>query len=278
MQHDFADDYPIMTFIIFFLAGLLSWFVATVTAGGAGVIYLALVSAFVSVPLATVTLGIAGVLTGAYRAWIYRNDCNQEILRWLLPGTIFGSILGASLFGVIIASQQLNAIQGLLAFFLIGSGISGLCNFKVYGKNPRIFLFFPMGLFTGFVSGLVGAAGPMINGLFQSFDLKPQQIVGTKSLNIFAQQGLKSLIYILGLSLSGQEAVLDASLATKDVVVFSIIAAVGGTIGVYAARKTLGKIHNEFFNTMLNIMMVCYGLHLAYEIFPWVVTVAASAP
>ena len=264
-----------MTIAIIFLAALLSWFIATITAGGAGVIYLALASVFISSPLATITLGIAGVLTGVYRAWIYRKEYNIEILRWLMPGTVLGSIAGSSLFGIIIASQQLNTIQNLLAVLLIVSGVSGLCRFEIYGRKPKTFLFFPMGLFTGLISGLVGAVGPVMNGLFQSFNLKPQQIVGTKSLNIFVQQGLKSIVYIFGIMLSGKEAALDANLSATDITIFSLIAAIGGTIGVYVGRKTLGKIQSDVFNAMLNVMMVGYGLHLAYEISPWAHTAVA---
>jgi len=267
-----------MTILALFFIGLGSWFVATLTAGGAGVIYLALASLCVSIPLATVTLGIAGFLTGAYRAWIYRNDFSRDILYWLLPGTIFGAIAGSSLFGVIIASQQLATIQLLLAAFLISSGMLGLFKLKTYGESPKLFLFFPMGLFTGFISGLIGAAGPMMNGLFQAFPLKPQQIVGTKSVNIFIQQMMKAVVYILTILLSGHEAMIGADLEIKTIILFSCVAAVGGAVGVYIGRKVLGRTRSDVFNVVLNIMMVLYGGHLAYAAYPWVGKVLGLVP
>jgi uncharacterized membrane protein YfcA len=256
-----------MILVTLFFIGFASWLVATLTAGGAGVIYLALASFSLSVPVATVTLGIAGGITGAYRVWIYRHDFSRKILPRLLPGTIIGAVAGSSLFGIMIASEHLKTLQIFLAIFLMSSGVSGLFKLKPYGENPKLLLFFPMGMFTGFISGLIGAAGPMMNGLFQAFDLKPQQIVGTKSLNIFIQQMVKAVVYTITILLSGHESLMQAGLDLKTIFLFSCDAAAGGAIGVYVGRTILGRTRSEVFNTVLNAAMVLYGLHLAYVVY-----------
>jgi uncharacterized membrane protein YfcA len=256
-----------MALITLFCIGFVSWLVATLTAGGAGIIYLALASLFLSVPLSTVTLGIAGGITGAYRVWIYRHDLSLKILSWLLPGTIIGAIAGSTLFGLMIASEHLKVLQILLALFLIVSGVSGLLKMKLYGKDPQLFWFLPMGIFIGFISGLIGAAGPMMNGLFQAFNLKPQEIVGTKSLNIFIQQVLKAAVYILIILLSKHELLMQAGLDLKTVFLYSCDAAAGGALGVYLGRKILGRTRSEVFNVVLNIAMVFYGVNLPYKAY-----------
>lgn len=184
-----------MTLVALFCIGLTSWLIATLTAGGAGIIYLVLAGTLLSVPMAAVTLGIAGMLTGAYRVWVYRHDLSWDILPLLLTGTALGADVGSSLFGIAVAAQYLHALQIFLAIFLIVSGGTGLSRCKIHGIKPRLFWFFPMGLCTGFISGLIGAAG------------------------------------------------------------------------VYVGHKILGHIHSAAFNTVLNLAMLLYGLHLIYEVY-----------
>lgn len=124
-----------------------------------------------------------------------------------------------------------------------------------------------MGLCTGLISGLIGAVGPVMNGLFQAFALQPQQIVGTKALNIFVQQLIKAIVYILTLGFSSHEALLKAGLELETVLLCSFAAAAGGAAGVYSGRRILGHMHHHIFNTVLNLSMLLYGLHILHQIY-----------
>mgnify|MGYP000992979749 CR=1 FL=1 len=119
-----------------------------------------------------------------------------------------------------------------------------------------------MGIFTSFISGLIGASSPIINALFQKFPLKPNQIMGTKSLNIFILQLVKTLIYIFSVLLAGKAILEDKTLSLDSFLILGCITAVGSSLGVYAGKRVLDRVDEEFFNKVLNLMMFFYGIYL----------------
>ncbi len=251
-----------LTLIAMFLIGLISWFVATVTAGGAGLIFLVAASTVLPLPIVTMILGFAGTVAGFYRAWIYRKHVSWSILKWLIPGTLIGAAIGSLLFGSLVGKENIKALELFLAVLLILSGFLGFFKIKTLNLKAKEYLFLPMGIFTSFLSGLIGASSPIINALFQKFKMKPNQVMGTKSLNIFILQLAKTIIYMFSVLIAGKAILDDKTLSLESFVLLGSITAIGSSLGVYAGKHVLDKIDEEFFNKILNLMMFFYGIYL----------------
>ncbi len=256
-----------MLYAEMFCIGLLCWLVATLTAGGAGLIFLMIAGLVLPLPVATMTLGFAGTIAGFYRAWIYRKDIDLDILKWLIPGTLIGSVLGAYLFGEAIDSANAESLKVFLGLLLVVSGIFGLFKINLVNIPAQKYYFFPMGIFTSFISGLIGASSPIMNVLFRKFSLKPTQIVGTKSLNLFLLQFSKTIIYIVTVIVTHKAIVDNKTLSTTEFFMLGSVTALGCIVGVYGGKRLLDKVNEGLFDQVLKVMMVLYGMYMLADLF-----------
>jgi len=250
-----------VTLLLLLSIGFLSWFLGTISAGGAGLIFLFLASFIVPIEALPIILGFAGTIAGSYRAFIYRYDVNWKILYWLLPGTIAGSLIGASLFATLVTKDATEILQAVMGVILIVSGLIGLLRKETTSFRASTWLFLPFGLLTALVSGLIGAASPIINILFQKFPLTPNQMVGTKAFGVFVLQVSKSVIYALFLLSEGAGQVLNDEANLERFLLLSVMTAIGASGGVYFGKRLLSEIDPARFRLFINLALVVFGIY-----------------
>ena len=253
-----------MTYIFLFFSAFIAWLVGTITAGGAAIIFLLMLSLFLPMTVVPILISFVGTFAGVYRTILFRKNIYWPILKWLLPGTIIGSCLGATLFAVLITRSELMLLEFLLSFVLFSSGILGLT--RVNNKttvNTKTWLFLPFGCLISMLSGVIGAAPPIVNVLYQKFRLTPTQLVGTKSINLFTLQLTKSIIYIIFIFISHRTHahVFSGIKSLQDFMLLSLIAGLGAAFGISFGKRILAKINMDFFRKLINSMLILFGCY-----------------
>lgn len=249
-----------MSYLILFIIGFTSWFIGTIAAGGAGLIFIVVATFVLPISVIPIIVGFTGTIAGFYRALIYRNDVDWPILKWLLPGTVIGSLAGASLFASVVSAEDTEFLKVILGFVLILSGLVGAFKEDLANFKGRKWYFLPFGLATSILSGLIGASSPVVNILFQKFPLTPNQIVGTKAINIFVLQITKSIVYAVFLMMGTTGEMMSGTDSLGDYLVLGIVTAVGASIGVNLGKKVLSNIDEKLFKKVMNLMLVVFGL------------------
>ena len=252
---------------LLFISAFIAYTIGTTTAGGAAIIFLLLLTWVLPLSVIPIVIGFVGTFAGVYRSFTFRRDIYWPILKWLLPGTILGSILGASIFSLLITQSGEHFLELLLALLLILCGSMGLLNKKKSSaKKASIWLFLPGGFIIATISGVIGGAPPIINTLYQRFSITPKTIVGTKSINLFVLQLTKSLVYaaFIGMHFSDKIHGAAATANLQKLVLFSLIASVGAAIGISLGRYFLGKLNGHAFRLIINAMLILFGCYFLY--------------
>ena len=228
------------------LLGLGAWFFSTIAAGGAATLLIPVLGFIIAAELIAPSITVAALFANPTRALLFRHHANWSVIRWLLSGSIVGSLLGAYLFTK--ADSQL--LQILIGLFLI----STVFQYR-FGKSKRSFpmrlsWFFPLGFFVSIISGLVGAAGPVYNPFMLNYGLEKEVLVATKAFNSFIMQLSKLIGYFIFGAL------------TVDIGVTGVAIGLGAIAGIYLAKKHLLNINEDRFRQYTLILMPICGMAL----------------
>jgi uncharacterized protein len=238
-----------MIYLALFLVGCGSWLLSTLAAGGAGVVFIPISGFFIPINQVPPVLSIAGAVAGIHRAFIYRKEINWNVVRWLIPGTLLGAVLGVYIFSVL-PEDWLMVCVGT---FLLRSGMRGFRRKDDELSGSNLALFLPASFVSSAISGVVGAAGPMLNSLYISCRIPKNQIIATKAVGVLVLQLTKAFSY-------------GAMAATSyQIFALGIIAGAGGMVGNYLGRHLLNKVDDRVFELIINILLVFSGASLLWD-------------
>jgi len=240
-----------MIFLLLFIFGLITWFFSTIAAGGAATLLIPVITFLLGAQMVAPIISVAALMANPSRAFMFRKEIDWQVIHYLLPGSIIGAIFGAW------SLAHINAqfIQILLGLFLISYVLQDkLSNSKLYTKM-RLNWFFPLGLCVSFLSGLIGATGPVHNPFMLSYGLVKERLVGTKAINSFIMQLTKLISY-------GTFGALSSQIAS-----YGIFLGAGAIIGVFLARKHLRNVDiMQFKQYTLALMFIC-GIAMLIKAF-----------
>ena len=235
-----------MTYLILFLCGAFAWFFSTVVAGGAATLLIPIITLVLGAQLVAPVISIAALVANPSRAILFRRDIDWQVLSFMIPGSIFGAILGAWS----LTQFNVTLIQILLGIFLISYVLQVQFAKTRLGIKMRRSWFFPLGFIVSYLSGLVGATGPLHNPFMMSYGLMKEQLVGTKSINSLVMQLTKLVSYG------------SFGLLTVEIGVSGIILGLGAVVGVYLARHQLSQIDVSRFRQYVLAFMFVSGITL----------------
>lgn len=231
---------------LLFILGLGSWFFSTVAAGGAATLLIPVLGFIIAAEMIAPSITVAALFANPARALLFRKDANWSVIRFLVTGSIAGALAGAYLF------TQTNAqwLQILLGLFLI----STIAQYR-FGKSRQSFpmklsWFFPLGFVIAFISGLVGAAGPVYNPFMLNYGLEKEALIATKAINSLIMQVSK----LIGYGIFGA--------LTIDIGIYGVAIGLGAVIGIYLAKKHLLSINEDRFRQYTLILMPLCGVAL----------------
>jgi len=238
-----------MTYIILFILGVLAWFFSTVAAGGAATLLIPIITFMLGAQMVAPIISIAAIFANPSRAYLFRHHIDLQVINYLLPGSIIGAVIGAWL----LTRMNIQVIQILLGIFLISYVLQDKLSKSKLTMKMKLTWFLPLGFSVSFLSGLIGATGPVHNPFMLSYGLEKEKLVATKAINSLAMQVTKLIAY-------GTFGALSIEIAT-----YGIFLGLGAVLGVYLARNHLQNIDaNQFKNYTLILMFFC-GILMLYK-------------
>lgn len=194
-------------------------------------------------------ISIAALIANPSRAVIFRKHIDWQVMRFLLPGSIIGAVMGSWS----LSQSNTQLIQVLLGLFLVTYVLQDKFSKAKLNIKMKLFWFFPLGVTVSFLSGLIGATGPVHNPFMLSYGLEKEYLVGTKAVNSLVMQLTKVISY-------GTFGALSVQVAG-----FGVALGLGGVAGVFLARKHLDSIETHRFRKYTLILMLISGIAMLYR-------------
>lgn len=235
-----------MTYLFLFACGMFAWFFSTVVAGGAATLLIPVISFLLGAQLVAPVVSLAALIANPSRILMFRHDIDWQVLSYMIPGSILGAILGAWS----LTQIDTRLIQLLLGLFLVTYVLQERFSRSEISLQMRLPGFLPLGFGVSYLSGLIGATGPLHNPFMMRYGLLKEKLVATKSVNSLAMQLTKLLSYG------------GLGLLTMEVGVYGLILGLGATLGVYLARNQLHSIAVQQFRQYALAFMFVSGITL----------------
>ncbi len=230
-----------MIYVLLLLSGLIAWFLSTITAGGAAILIIPIITFILGAELVAPIISVATVLTNPSRAWLFRKHIDWQMIRYLLPGSIIGAVGGAWS----LAKTDSRLIQVFIGIFLISYVLQDKLTQIKLPIKMQVHWFFPLGFGVAFLSGLIGATGPIHNPFMLNYGLMKKRLIGTKAVNSLVMQLAKLISY-------GSLGVFSLQVAG-----FGVVLGLGAIIGIFLAGRHLQKItSSRFKNYALALMFI----------------------
>lgn len=223
-------------------------FVASTLSGVAGfggaMIFLPFLIAMYGVRASVPILTVSVLMGNASRVYFNRKELNLKLVAWFsfgsLPAAIAGSIVYVSL-------PTLWIKKGIGAFLILSVILQQI---KKDFRLQRHWIFFPLGLVTGFLSALMGGVGPVSSPFFLAFGLTKEAFVGTEALCATGMHLVKSIAYNRLNVLNQREFLAGLS--------FGLVM----SLGSYVAKKILERISRRAFLVLVKALLAFIGLYM----------------
>lgn len=230
--------------IVILILSLLAATISGVAGFGGGLILLPLLTYFEPLNVAVPLLTVAQLFGNGSRVYFSYKE-----LRWR-PVILF--LLGAIPFAVLGSRLMVNIDSSLLkiciGIFLVLVVIYKRCNKKDFGLN-RYWLI-PGGAITGFVSGLIGSAGPVGAVFFLGLKLPPLSYISSEAFTALSMHLTKIFVY-------GKYELLNI-----DTFVTGTLAGFAMVGGSYLGKRIITKISTKRVDFIIEILLLVSAVQL----------------
>ena len=200
--------YVVLEIIGVGLAAFTAATVAGVTGFGGAVLLLPVLVWAVGARDAVVVLTIAQLVGNGSRVLLNRQDVNTAILWRFALGAIPLSLLG----GLLFASTPSTVLTRLLGAFLLAAVIWRHTS-PTPMRRPPLARFTWLGAIFGFLSAILGSAGPVMAPFFLAYGLVKSAYIGTEAACTVVIHATKLTAYRSGGVLAGSAALVGLALA-----------------------------------------------------------------
>ena len=235
-----------MLFPLLVLCGCGAWFISTIAAGGAATLLVPVLSFLLGAQLVAPVLSVASICANPSRAWLFREHIDWAVLVWLIPG----SLLGAGIGSWTLTRLDPRVIEIILGLFLLAMVLNNRIGGHRLPFRMQRPLFLPLAATASFLSGLIGATGPILNPFMLHYGLEKETLVATKSLNSLLMQITKISSYAL------------FGLLTVKTGLYGVLLGLGAVTGIHMARRHLLCIDLQRFRAYTLALMGVAGLLL----------------
>ncbi|MFH1046255.1 MAG: sulfite exporter TauE/SafE family protein [Candidatus Omnitrophota bacterium] len=233
-----------MTITVWFILLFISWLAATISgiAGfGGSLIILPVFSFFIGAKKAIPILTIAWMMGNFSRAGFGYKEIKWKPVGYFCLGALPAAILGSRVFVELPAGIIMRAI----GIFLLAIVALRHLNIK-YSLSEKWFV--PWGALVGFLSAVLGSAGPIGAVAFLSLNLAPTAYVASEAVTAVVMHLTKTIVY-------GRY-----SLLTAQDIVTGVILGLAMVAGSWTSRRFIknmsGKVFGYFVDTLLVVAAV----------------------
>lgn len=228
---------------------LISWLAATISgvAGfGGSLIILPVFSFIIGAKRAIPILTIAWMMGNLSRAGFGYKEIRWKPVIYFCAGALPAAILGARMFVELPSGLIMKAIG---IFLLV---VVSLRRFKIkYAIAEKWFI--PFGALVGFLSAVLGSAGPIGAVAFLSLNLAPTAYVASEAVTAVVMHLTKSVVY-------GRYALL-----TRQDFVIGVILGLAMAVGSWTARRFIKKMSGKIFGYFVDILLVVSAFSLFFN-------------
>jgi uncharacterized protein len=224
-------------------SGFVAWIVSTIGGGGGAMLLVPLVGFVAGAGAVAPIVAVATLIAGSGRVVVFRHGIDWRVVAWALPGAMVGAILGAAAF----STTSAEWLQIIIGLFLISTLIQYRFGAKERTFEVRLWWFLPAELLIGFLSGLIGAMGPIMNNLYLNAGITKERMVGTKTAVSLPMHVVKIGTYAVFGALSGQ------------ILLFGIAAGVGALLSNWLARRLIRGLSEVNFRAVVVGFMALSG-------------------
>jgi len=235
-----------MTIAIWAALLFISWLAATISgiAGfGGSLIILPVFSFFIGVKKAVPILTIAWMMGNFSRAGFGYKEIRWRPVIYFCIGALPAAVIGARMFVELSSALILKAI----GIFLLGVVILRHLNIK-YALPEKWFI--PWGASVGFLSSILGSAGPIGAVAFLSLNLAPTAYVASEAVTAVLMHFTKTVVY-------GRY-----SLLTINDLWVGVVLGLAMVIGSWTARRFIKKISSKIFGYFVDILLAISAFSL----------------
>src|SRR3989338_8346713 len=225
--------------INFVILLIVAWFAATISgiAGfGGSLIILPVFSFLIGAKKAIPILTVSWMMGNFSRAAFGYKEIQWKPVFYFCIGALPGAIFGSMLFVELPARLIMKAIGGFLF------GIVFLRNANIRYTLPEKW-FIPFGALVGFLSSVLGSAGPIGAIGFLSLNLAPTAYVASEAVTAVVMHLTKTVVY-------GRYALI-----TAEDLGMGIVLGLAMVAGSWSARKFIKQLPGKVFNRFVDILL-----------------------
>ena len=226
----------------------LAAFVAAAISGAAGfggaLLMLPFLVATVGATHAVPLLTIAQVIGNLSRSGLGVRQIQWKPVGLFLLGALPLSILGAISF-VKLPKDLVTRSIGVSILFFVALKYFGILKLKA---NPALLVV--GGGVTGFLSGLVGSAGPLGAAIFLSLNLSPVGYVASEAMTALAIHAMKTVVYqkyiILG----------------REFWLLAVLMGIAMIFGTWSAKRIIERVPKAKFQRYVSLLLVVIAAYM----------------
>jgi uncharacterized membrane protein YfcA len=230
-------------------SGFVAWIVSTIGGGGGALLLVPLVGFVAGAQAIAPVTTLATLVAGGGRAFVFWKDIDWSVVRWGLPGALLGGFLGAVLF----SRAPAEWLQILVGLFLVSTVLQYRFGCKERTFEVAKWWFFPAELVTGFLDGLIGAVGPVMNTLYLNAGVTKERMVGTKTAVSLPTHFVKIGTYTTLGAMAGQ------------LWLFGLAAGAGALASNWLAKRLLKDMPELRFRAIVVGFMALSGIIMIWQ-------------
>jgi len=229
--------------ILFFISALISEIIGTMAGFGSSTIFLPLALLFVDFKTAIILVAIFHLFGNLSRIIFFRQGFDKRIILQFGVPSVFFSILGALLIGVL--PQPI--LKLVLGIFLITTSVSFLIKPRL--KIPaNTSTFIAGGSVTGFITALVGTGGALRATLLQGFNIEKIKYIVTAATIALATDATRIPVYIS-----------QGFLREQYFIYIPILFGIALT-GSFVGRRIVKMINQELFRKIVLVAIIIVSI------------------
>lgn len=236
------DVLSLLAVIIAALAGSL---LAAVAGFGGAVILLPVLVWVFGARDAVPILTVVQLIGNLSRVYVNRTQLAWPVVGWFSLGAIPATLLGAILF-TLTPSPILSRFLG--AFLLVSVGLRHTPALRSW--KPSLRSFAGVGAGVGFLSALIGSAGPISGPFFLSFGLIRGAYIGSEALTAV-------LMHVMKLGVYGGYALVSATSLVYGLAIGLVMIA-----GTLLGKRLLDRAPEALFPRIVEVALVMSGISL----------------
>jgi uncharacterized protein len=238
-----------MPLSLFFAAGLVSWTVSSLSAGGGSVLFVALLTLMLDGRAVAPVVTVASLLAAPVRMALFWRHIDWQVVRWYIPGGVCGAVVG----GWLLSRLPAGWFDLAVGLFLISTGPQ----YRL-GSRPRSFAmplagFVPLSFVVGLISAILGASGLIASPFYLNYGLSKEPLLATRATNSIAIQLAKIVAYA------------EFGAFRPDTLRQGVAAAIGAAIAIALSRPLLPYVSVDRFRRLAVLTMVAAGLYILWR-------------